>query len=139
MGYRPEPKVYRITLADGEHAGLSMRVRSVPVGRFLDLTRMADRATGSPREAMTDMEGLFAGFAEALIEWNLEDPDTGDPVPPDLAGLSVLDFDLGMLLIGEWLTAIGGVAAPLGAPRPSGATMPEESIPMEPLSPSLAS
>lgn len=138
MGYQPPRKTYRLVFDEGEYAGLSVRVRSVPLGQFMALTRLAETAgDGKEQEAFAGMGELFEGFADALVDWNVE--DDGAPVPADLSGVYAQDFDFVMFLVGEWISAMGDVAAPLVPPSVSGGTSLEASIPMDVLSLSPAS
>jgi hypothetical protein len=103
------------------------------------LTRLAETAgDGKEPEAFTGMAELFEGFADALVDWNVEDGD-GAPTPADLSGVYAQDFDFVMFLVGEWIAAMGDVAAPLVPPSVSGGTSLEASIPMDVLSLSPAS
>lgn len=140
MGYRRERKVYQLRFADEDMAGLVVRARSVPLGQFMDLTAMAGGA-GDGKVSADDIKGvigLFAGFAEALIDWNIEDED-GTPVPATLEGVRSQDADFMLAVVMAWLEAIGDVSAPLGRTSSGGGPSLEASIPMVPLSPSLAS
>lgn len=139
MGYQPPRKVYRLVFDTGPYQGLSVRVRSVPLGQFMALTRLAEMAgDGTELEAFEGMGELFTGFADALVEWNVVDDD-GAPRPADLAGVYAQDFDFVMFLVGEWIAAMGDVAAPLAPPSVSGGTSLEHTIPMDVLSLSPAS
>lgn len=129
MGYKRKPKIYRIRFADGtEYEGLEVTLRGLSTEQFL-------AAEGRSESNLREMVELFA---DRLVGWNLEGDD-GTPVPTTLE--SVLQEDWVMLdaIFGEWLEAIRGVPAPLEQPSTSGGESPEVSIPMEPLSSSLAS
>jgi len=145
MGFTPKQKVYRITF-DGhpELDGLILRAKSCPVGKFLDMTSLAANLDpGARRQQLTQeeidqMAGLFQGFADALIEWNLE-TESGEPVPPSLEGIRTLDLDTALDVILTWPGAIADVAAPLDSPSSNGATSAALSMPMEISSPSQQS
>jgi hypothetical protein len=114
-----------------------VRAKSVPLGKFLDLTKLAELQGGTAGpEEMDQLRELFSGFADALLSWNLEDETTGEPVPATLDGLLAQEFDFVLQIVMAWLDAISGVAAPLAKPSPAGATTLEASLPMAPLSPS---
>lgn len=136
MGYRRKPQVYKLRFEDEEYEGLVVRVRSLPLGQFLEITRLADEAEANPQQ----VEALLTAFASALVDWNLEEdgPD-GEvwSVPADKNGLYRQDLDFVFMLIREWMQAIAGVPAPLGEGSTSGPTSEELSLPMEPLSGSL--
>ncbi len=76
--------------------------------------------------------------ASHMVAWNREDED-GNALPPTMESLEDEEPSLINLIIDRWTDAVAGVAAPLEQPSNSGGSAPEESIPMAPLSPSLAS
>lgn len=85
---------------------------------------------------------LFDLFADHLVGWNLENRDQDGrvvAVPATREGVRSQDARFVDHLFALWVGRIGKVDDPL--PQPSGDGRPslEESIPMEPLSPSLAS
>lgn len=152
-GFTPKRKIFRIEIEDGEYAGLFARVRGVPLGQFMDLAALAEgvdiesmragenRVPGAAAlEAFGSMRKLFEGFAKALIEWNLEEPQDQEddespmvPVPPTVEGVMSQDFELIMFVVGEWIGAMGGTTPPnAGMPRPvdgpSGQAFPVETL-----------
>jgi hypothetical protein len=138
VGYKRNPRIYRLIFEDGEYSGLIVRVRSMPLGQFLEIAALADASNHSDGE----VEKLFKAFAGALVDWNLEtDGPEGEtwPVPADLDGLYDQDLEFGLFLIGEWVRAIGGVPDPLAGSSTSGGTSPVASLPMEVSSPNLGS
>lgn len=131
-GFRPGRKVYKLVWDDGHDlAGLVVRARTVSTGVFLELTDMADRAKWGTDEA----KEMMVRFAEVLVSWNLEDEDTGVPVPASFEGLLSQEFDLVMAVINQWMDAVAGVSGPLDPPASGGPLSPVASLPMEPLSP----
>jgi hypothetical protein len=136
MGFKYERNTYNLKFAP-EHAlnGLTVKVRSVPLGQFSKLTSMAMHAesamkTGIPdAEALQAVDGMFEAFAGCLVSWDLEDEE-GRPIPATLEGLQDLDFEFVMMLVQEWMTAIAGVSEDLGKGSASGATFPEVPMPM---------
>ncbi|MCF3101420.1 hypothetical protein IPZ58_07480 [Streptomyces roseoverticillatus] len=133
MGYKRNPKVYKLRFQDGDMAGLEVTLRSVSVGQVIELGGLgADTSNGETVEQMVEL------LAERIVEWNLED-ENGAPVPPTLEALKNEDLDFVLAIINEWTSAAAGVSAPLETPSPSGETSLEASLPMEVLSPSLAS
>lgn len=140
-GYRRPKKTYRLVFEDPDMAGLVVRVRSVPLGGFLDLVFLADvaermlTAGGLGADDLGRIRGLFAGFASALVEWNLEDDD-GKPVTPDLDGVLAQEPDLILSICVAWIQAVVGVRRPLERPSSDGAPPEEAQIPMEVSSPS---
>lgn len=145
MGFRPRPKVYRLTFEDPELAGLVVRATSVPIGAFLHLQTLIEISGGKDDVADPGVSGGLAAmgelageFVEALIEWNMED-DEGNPVPCTRDGVLSIDLDLFLEIVMQWMTAVAGVPDPLDAGSTSGGMSPEELIPMEVSSPSPTS
>lgn len=140
-------RVFTIDFEDEALAGLEVKARSVSIGQFLNMMKMAaslDAARTSKDftdEDVANMEALFGVFAEAIVSWNLHDPgdDGGPPVPVPTTYDAVMgqDPDLIFQLVEGWMTAVGGVAAPLGATSSSGVPSPAVPIPMVDPSPSL--
>lgn len=129
-GYRRPAKVYKLVFADEEMAGLEVRARSVPLGGFLDLLKLAKARGGKLDPAQVDNIGkLFEAFSKALVSWNLED-DEGVPVPATLDGLHSQDIDFVFSIILAWMDAIAGVPAPLERTSPGGVPSEEALIPM---------
>lgn len=145
MGYTPPRK--RVRLRFPHHQGLEVVAKSVPLGTFLAITSLAESAgteagtaldLGAAMEAMGDIEELFSMFADALVEWNVEDED-GNPVPATLAGLRIQDVGFCLEILRAWMEAIGGVSAPLVPPSAVGGQSLEASMPMDLSSGSQAS
>lgn len=133
MGFKRSAKIYKLVFDDPELEGLEVRARSLSIG---EMRRLSANQQDADDNTVTEM---LAAFVKALVDWNLEDED-GNPVPHTVAALEEFpdnDFVLGM--INTWIDAVIGVDAELGKDSPSGEPFPEGSIPMEPLSPSLAS
>lgn len=155
MGTRIKRKVFSLSFSDdSDLAGATVKVRSISWGELEGLFAVAGSvgaalAEGATAETLigaldpqdvTQMTAIFAKFGDALVEWDLEDED-GTPIPATREGLASLDADVALEIIDPWLEAVQGVRAgtPLPAGSGSGATSPEVSLPMEPLSRSRAS
>lgn len=137
-GYRRAHKVYKLVFADPDMDGLVVRVRSIRIGELRELITLAQLDLDHVSAADADKVGrMFEVFADALISWNVED-DQGEPVPATLAGVSTQDGDFILLIVREWLN-IFTVAGPLGNGSSPGGRSLEESLAMEPLSPSRLS
>ena len=122
MGFKHQAKVYRLVFDDPELEGLEVRARSLSIA-----------------EARDDDRKVLDSFADALVSWNLED-ENGQPLPATLETLETYpDVDFMNLIMDTWMTAVAGVDEELGKDSSSGEQSPEASLPMEPLSPSLAS
>lgn len=134
MGCRRNPKRYRIRIADGgDYDGLDVTMRSVSIAELRTLSGSGEESDG--RDGFDRMAELVASH---MVEWNREDED-GQPLPPTMESLEDEEPSLVHLIIDKWTDAVAGVSAPLEQPSNSGAAAPVESIPMAPLSPSLAS
>jgi hypothetical protein len=139
-------RVFTIDFDADDLAGFEVKARSVSIGQFLHLMKLATsldpaRTTKDfSDEDMAAVETMFTLFADALVSWNLHapDPDGGPPipVPATYEALMAQDPDLMFHLIDGWMTAVGGVAAPLGATSSAGAPSPAVPIPMVAPSPS---
>lgn len=128
---RPQRKVYNLVFDDLD--GLTVKVKSISIGQLRKF--MAFKDGGSTVE---QTEEMLTTFADALESWDLETED-GQPVPATAEGIDSEDRDLILQIINAWVDTLSGVDEELGKGSPSGSTFPEASIPMEPLSPSLAS
>lgn len=139
MGYKRK-KTFKLTWADGEFEGLEVRVRSMSVERFLELGPLLESADlGSfSTEDIASMRDMFREFATVLVDWNLEEEDTDDPVPCTFDGFMGQDIKFVSEIVSKWAEHIAGVSSPLEQPSPSGGPSLEASMPMEPLSESLA-
>lgn len=129
MGYKR--KVLHLTFED--KPGLEIYVRSVNVGRALDLMRMADELAGGTITDTTKAEKvtqeLFGAFAGRVVSWTLEEDDD-TPVPVSLDALLGWDFDDALLWVLAWLQKATSVIVPTAAPVNGTGSPLEASIPM---------
>jgi hypothetical protein len=135
MGYKTKVKTYTIAFAPGhEHHGAEARVRGMSLGEYMEATGL-DGGDGDGDA------GSLKNFISHLVSWNLENEDTGEPVPPTEEGILSVDHDLVVAMNNAWIKTLTGVhnADPLPESSTSGEPSPAPSIPMEPLSESLAS
>ncbi len=144
MGYVRVKKIYKLVFEDPEMDGLVVRAKSVPVGQFVELARLAelDKKDTYSGEDLEQIDRLFRGFASALVSWNLEDDNEDGatvPVPASVDGLYAQDLEFVMAIIAAWMQAMGGVTGPKEQRSNAGELSLAASIPMEPLSPSLVS
>lgn len=145
MGYVRKKKVFNLSWGEGtELEGLHVRVRSIPLGQFMELAALAElknmKTQGFTPDMKEKVDGLFEVFADALVSWDLEDEPAieGDPpvpVPATLGGVMAQDFDFILEIILAWMDAVGSVGDPLAPRSTGGGQFPEGSIPMESLSP----
>jgi hypothetical protein len=138
VGYKRSTRIIRLVFEDPEFDGLQVRAKVVPLGQLMSIAELAGATEEHGAGAMQSVRDLFAGFADALVSWNLEDDDD-QPVPATYEGMLTQDFDFMMSVVQQWMTAVAGVAAPLGRGSSGGETALEASLPMAPLSTSPSS
>lgn len=140
MGFVVQEKTYRLQWdATTDYDGMEVVAKPVPLGGFLqatELSRLASKNIVSlTREDAASLRAFFETIAGSLVSWNLERPteDGTEPVPATVDGLLSLPLDLVMVIVGEWTSAVGGVAPPLPSGSGGGGTpkLPEVSLPME--------
>jgi hypothetical protein len=135
MGYKPKLKTYLVRFEEShEYHGAEARLRGVTYGEWEQMTGL------DGGEGETNGAASVRRFIEHLISWNLEDED-GKPLPMTLDAVKAIDHDLVAALNNAWIQTLIGVhnADPLPESSPSGEPSLVESVPMEALSPSLAS
>ena len=129
MGY--QATVYNLVFDDLD--GLEVKAHGTSVGQVRRFVTFGEEAS------FAETLEMFDAFAKALISWNLED-DAGEPVPATVQGIEEFpDSVLMSKIVNTWVRTVSGVDDELGKGSSSGGPSLEESIPMEPLSPSLAS
>jgi hypothetical protein len=111
-------------------------------GQFLDGCEIHIRATSIAailelEKDTTKRESVAKLLSEHLISWDLE--MNGEPIPATYDGILMLEEVVMASITGAWYKAARGVSAPLEKPSTDGEDSEEELIPMEALSPSLAS
>lgn len=129
-GYRAKIKRHEIKL-DGPYEGLEAVLRGLTLGEFMNLM-------GIGEVDLSAVSDQLRAMANALISWNLETED-GTPVPATAESVYAQDQDMMLRLASAWLSAVKGISVPLEQPSTDGDRSLEESLPMEPLSESLAS
>lgn len=133
MGYKRNPKIYKLTFGDDtDYAGLEVQVRGLTTGQVIAAK------TGRGEDGKSAEETMMELLADRIVSWNLEDED-GTPVPTTLDALLNEDEDFTAAIIDHWMKAVAGVPDPLQQSSPSGEPSPVELVPMEALSESLAS
>lgn len=140
MGFTGGRRTFRLEF-EGDYDGLTVRARSVPIGAFSELAGLAElKSRQFTPEDMQKIQRVFEIFAEALVEWNVEDEFTGEAVPADLTGILAQDMDFMLHIILTWMEKTVGVSGPL-AQRSSGGEPSAEllTLPTEVLSASPGS
>lgn len=133
MGYRVEPKIYRLRFEAESYDGLVVRARSVPMSVFLRLTKLKeslDTTGNNVSDSIESFNEMMDSFSKAIVSWNVED-ESGDPVPCTPENVMSQDADFVLDIMLAWMDAIASVPAPLVERSSNGATSVEELIPME--------
>lgn len=134
-GFRPKRRTFVLRFEDDIYAGLVVKARSVKLRSFLRVATLVQMdANNVQPEDVEKFTDLFREFAKALVEWNLEDEDTGEPVPPTLDGILSQDTDFVMPIIKAWFDGIAGISSPLGVPSSNGGQSEVPPLPMAELS-----
>ncbi|WP_405611378.1 hypothetical protein [Streptomyces sp. NBC_01508] len=132
-GYRHKKKRVRVAFEEPhEYAGFEAVLRGKTLGEYLSLLGVGEVDQSALSEQLKEM-------ARSLISWNLKDEDTGEPVSATPDAVYEQDQDLMLALGSAWLDGLAGVSAPLAENSSDGGPSLEASLPMEPLSASLAS
>jgi hypothetical protein len=142
MGYKRKAPTYLLVFSDEEMDGLVVRCRAMAIAE------VGGYRTPEEVDAMTYKDILdlnvqrLAGeptdehpYPPAIIDWNLEDDD-GYLLPIEPESLRKQDPKFVMSIARAWGEAVLGIKIPLAERSTSGDGFPEESLAMEPLSPS---
>lgn len=141
MGFKAPKQIYRLVFPEGDDlAGLEIRAVAPAFGAFLDLAKLAELVNVDKikPEDIEKIRPVFDLFVKCVRSWNLEDDDDR-PLPVSYGSLLTLDLPVLMRIVDAWMRVVASVPPPLAKPSGDGDTFPEASIPMETLSPSLAS
>jgi hypothetical protein len=133
-------KLYKFRFEDPDLEGLEVVTRPVSLGKVLELGEEFEALQngGANSEAVAKMADLFVS---CMVSWTVEEED-GSPAPLPASGADLLaeDASLAMALMTEWSQRFVKVAPPLPESSSGGpASALEQSIPMEPRSPSRTS
>jgi len=145
MGFKaPGRRTVTLPFA-GELEGLVVTVRRASQSALraaAELTELSDGPDITESDARAIL-GLFDRFARSLVSWNVEDPETGEPIPATAEGIADLDDDFVLKIIMGWLTTVevdgGGQAVITTAALHAEAVAAEEdaelvaTLPVEPL------
>lgn len=133
MGYQHKRKKINVRFEEPhEYAGFEATLRGQHLGGFLNLMGIGEVDLSSLGDQLREM-------GKALVSWNLEDEDTGEPVPATPEAAMAQDQDLMIALAKGWTDGLRGIPTPLEQSSTDGPPSLEASLPMEPLSESLAS
>jgi len=133
MGYRHQRRRITVRFEEpNEFAGFEAVLHGKSLGEFLALIGMGEVDRSSISDQLREM-------ARALVSWNLEDEDTGAPVPATPEAVFEQDQELMLALAKGWIDGLGaGTPAPLEQSSTDGPPSLEASLPMAPLSESPA-
>lgn len=127
MGYRKTPIIYTLEF-DGEHEGLVVRMKSMKIGVMRKIIRLIDSDddnTGAVLDHMVEQ------VAKGLVSWNMEDYETGEPIPATLESVDELDYQVLKMILDKWLDLVTGPSEELGKDSPAGGSFPGQPLTME--------
>lgn len=139
MGFKLEPRVYKLVFDDPELGGLEVRAASVSIGEFMEITGLDETTVlggVTLPDGMPVRVGLLTRFAGVLSDWNLTGPKD-EPLPATLETLKTQDVYLVRSIVKAWLEAVSGVTPPLPSASGSGETSAEASLELASSSQSL--
>lgn len=129
MGFKKEPKAYKLKFEGSELDGLEVIAKSLNVGQFMRVTELLQQ-TDDIKEANANMNEIFKIFVAALISWNLEDED-GKAVPKTVEGIKSQENGFVLEIINAWMNAVAEVNPNLE--KKSNLSESMASLPMETL------
>jgi len=135
MGYEGK-KVLKLNFTDPQYEGLEVVVRKPIMEQVLSVAD-GQEGVGEDADKMETLRPLAELLCSLLVGWNLE--NDGEPVPHTAEALLAQDFDVAQAIIKAWEDNAMGVSVPLEKASSDGERSLVASIPMETLSPSLAS
>lgn len=131
MGYKKEPKIYKLVWNEGEYEGLIVRAKAMPLGKFLKLARLIDLDVKNiTSEDIDSLNELFELFGSALVDWNVED-ENDIPIPATTESLYEQELDFVLAIVSAYTGAISGVSDPLDGQSTDGSQSLEAGIPMQ--------
>lgn len=139
MGFTIDPDHFKLVFPDERYARpaggdpIEVVLEELGIGEMLDFDEERLRTVATVPEAREQWARIADVVVSHLVSWNFE--RKGEPVPPTVAGFMSLPRRLGGAIITAWIDANVGVSTPLEPGSPSGEPFPEESLPMDPLSP----
>lgn len=123
MGFKVPRRDALLRFEGTDYDGAEIKCRlDISFADFFEFEKL--RFAGEDVEKVRDLVRRFA--EDILIEWNLEDDD-GQPIPTSVKALFDQPPAFVLLLMQEWLSAIGRVPGPLAATSNNGSTSAEES------------
>lgn len=138
MGHRVKGTIFFLKFEDPEMQDIQVKAKKPGMGGKLDMIAFQDLSQMDARSLKESdrnrMREMFEFFGRYLVSWNLEEEESGDPIPCTVDGLMSLDDDYVLAIISAWVEAVGGVPDSLKERSSAGPLSGVESIPMEILS-----
>lgn len=107
MGYRRVPTIYTLDSIP-EEDGLIVRMSSIRLGKMRRLMVL----TGDDSADDAAMGEILDLFQTSLVSWNLEDYETGAPVPTTREGVEEQEIELIMRIVSAWMEEMTGTDGP---------------------------
>lgn len=126
MGYRRVPTIHTLDDVKGED-GLIVRMSSIRLGKMRRLMKLTSEEDDGGIDEILDL------FEESLVSWNLEEFETGAPVPAAREGIDTQEIELILRIVESWMNAMTGTDGPgdLGKDSTSGEKFPGRPLTME--------
>jgi hypothetical protein len=119
-GFKPERTLYRLNFEDPQYQGLVVEMTGLKVGLFMEVAELGDfDAARLKRAGASKVLRVFDIVAGGLHQWNVID-DAGEPVPASLDGIKTQEFPFILMLLEQWMAAVGSVPGPLEQPSAAG-------------------
>lgn len=129
--FKAARKIYNLRF-EGEYDGLEIRAHGLTMGRMLEIADQADRLEAGA--GLAETRELIEAFVSKVKVWNLQHEtldDQYEDTPIQVDAFLAHDPGLVRAAVRAWVVAIVGVDEELGKDSSSGASFPEESLPME--------
>lgn len=108
MGFRRKSDVLNLVFEGTSLEGLEVRCREVSADQFEAVAQLAQVEVSDAKatDAALAVLKVADAFAAALVEWNLEDEQTGKPVPATKAGLRKQGIIFVLVLVRAWIAGV---------------------------------
>jgi hypothetical protein len=139
VGFKVQRNTYKLIFKDPAYEGLEVTARELSAGQLWEFIAAEKETTAGGDGAMEGRRKTMQMLADALVSWNAEDEDTGEPIPTTLEGLLSQGLGFAGRVMDAWTDALIGISAPLSQTSTAGDPSVEASIPMDAPYVSLAS
>jgi hypothetical protein len=127
--FKRKRKIYHLDFEGTEYDGLEVKVRGLTTGEYLEFAT----SSAPTDEGSNETEETLRLLASHLVSWNLEDEETGDPVPTTFEGIKTNDFQMNMSIVNAWTASMVSIPEATGKKSDSGGPVLVESIPSQAL------